>query len=118
MNAILGLGKWLLIVPTLIFGAFHFMSADQMAGMAPGGKMMVYFTGICLVLAAISMAIGKMDKLAATLLGVLMILFIIPHAQNLAENQMEMGNILKNLYMAGGAFLYAARFASDDSVIG
>ena len=95
----------------------HFMNANQMAGMAPGGAIMVYITGLALVLAAVSILIGKMDKLAATLLGIMLLLFIIPHAQMMADNPMEMGNILKNIALAGGAFGYAL-MAKDDAVIG
>ena len=118
MNAILGLGKWFLIIPTLVFGLFHFMNAQDMAGMAPGGAIMVYITGACLVLAAISMAIGKMDKLASALLGIMFLAFIIPHVQMMADDPTQMGNILKNIALAGAAFMYATAFAKDNAVIG
>ena len=117
MNSIIGLGKWMLAIPMLAFGVMHFMNADKMAAMAPGGSIMVYVAGLALVLAAIAIIIGKYDKLAAFLLGILLLLFIIPHAQNLSANEMEMGNILKNIALAGGAFLYAS-MAKDNSVIG
>lgn len=117
MNGIIGLGKWLFSVPMLIFGVMHFMAADDMAPMAPGGKIMVYITGLALVLAAISIFVGKMDKLASVLLALMLLLFIIPHAQGLSDNPMEMGNILKNIAMAGGALMYAS-MARDNSVIG
>jgi len=118
MNAILGLGKWLLIIPTLVFALFHFMSATDMAAMAPGGAPMVYFTGVCLALAAVSMAIGKYDKLAALLLGVMLLLFAIPHIQMMGEDPTQMGNVLKNIAMAGAAFMYGSAFAKDNSIVG
>lgn len=118
MNGILGLGKYLIAIPAAIFGIMHFMAAPEMAGMAPGGEFMVYFTGLAHIAAAVSILIGKMDKLGATLWGVMVLLFIIPHAQGMAENPMEMNNILKNLIMAGGAFVYAHAAAKDDAVIG
>ena len=118
MNSIIGLGKWLFAVPMLVFGIMHFMAADQMAGMAPGGKIMVYLTGIALILAAVSIFMGKMDKLAATLLALMLILFIIPHAQALSGgDESQMANILKNIALAGGALLYAGQ-AKVNSVIG
>lgn len=116
MNSVLQLGKFLYALPMAIFGIMHFMSAEDMAGMAPGGKIMVYITGVALILAAISIIIGKMDKLASFLLGIMLLLFIIPHAQNLAENSMEMINILKNVALAGGAFMYA-QMAKDNAYI-
>jgi putative oxidoreductase len=114
MNNIIGLGNYLLALPVPVFGIFHFINADAMAGMAPfGGALMVYFTGICLLAAAVSILIGKMDKIASTLLGIMLLLFIIPHAQNMANDQMKLGNILKNIAMAGGAFLYASSVKDD-----
>lgn len=118
MNGILSIGKYLIAIPAAIFGIMHFMAADQMAAMAPGGVFMVYFTGLAHIAAAVAILIGKMDKLAAALWGVMVLLFIIPHAQNLSSNEMEMGNILKNLIMAGGAFIYAYAASKDKSVIG
>ncbi len=117
MNSIISLGKYLFAIPMAVFGIMHFGAADAMAAMAPGGKIMVYITGVALVLAAVSIVIGKIDKLASVLLGVMLLLFIIPHAQNLAANEMEMANILKNIALAGGAFMYASQ-AKDNSYIG
>jgi hypothetical protein len=118
MNSVLGLAKWLLIIPTIVFASFHFMSAGDLAGMAPGGIGMVYFTGLCLLLAAIGMIIGKYDKLAASLLGILFLLFTIPHLQMMADDPSQMGQIMKNVGMAAGAFLFAKYEAKDNSVIG
>ena len=118
MNTILGLGKWMFVLPMAIFGIMHFMAADDMAAMAPGGTIMVYITGLALILAAVSIGMGKLDKLAAALLGVMLLLFIIPHAQMLADDEGQMANILKNLALAGGAFMYASTMAKDDSIIG
>ncbi len=117
MNSIIGLGKYLYALPMAIFGIMHFLAADQMAAMAPGGKFMVYFTGLALILAGVSIIIGKMDKLASVLLALMLLLFIIPHAQNMANDEGEMINILKNVALAGGALLYAAQ-AKDNAVIG
>jgi len=102
MNGIIGLGKYLF--------------AD-MASMAPGGVIMVYATGAAFVAAAVSIFIGKLDKLAAVLLALMLLLFIIPHAQNMANDEAEMFNILKNIALAGGALMYAS-MAKDDGVIG
>ena len=122
MNAILNLGKWLYAVPFLVFGAFHFMNAKAMAGMAPfGGEIMVYVTGVALVAAAVSMFIGKYDKLAAVLLALMLILFIVfIHAPGASdpENQSAMPNLLKDLALAGAALLYAKHEAKDSSIIG
>lgn len=116
MNSIIGLGKYLFAIPMAVFGIMHFMAAGDMAAMAPGGVGMVYFTGLALIAAAVSILIGKYDKLASLLLGVMLLLFIIPHAKNLSTNDMEMINILKNIALAGGAFMYAS-MARDNSYV-
>lgn len=38
MQSVINLGKYLFAIPLLVFGLMHYMSADQMAGMAPGGQ--------------------------------------------------------------------------------
>ena len=73
--------------------------------------------------AAVSILIGKMDKLAAVLLGVMLVLFVlgihIPGVMSGDEAQMmtSMPNMLKDLSLAGAAWMYAGT-AKDDSVIG
>ncbi len=125
MNAILGIGKYLFAVPFAIFGLFHFMGADAMAGMTPGGAVMVYFTGICLIAAAVSIIIGKYDKLATAFLGLMLLLFVvILHVRGVMNATDEMakqaatGNLLKDLALAGAAWMYAASISKDKSVIG
>lgn len=122
MNSLLGFGRYLYAIVILIFGSFHFMNADQMAGMAPfGGEFMIYFTGLALIAAAVSILIGKMDKLAGVLLALMLILFaLLVHAPGLADEasqQTSMTNMLKDLGLAGGALMSAA-LAKDSSVIG
>jgi uncharacterized membrane protein len=116
MEKLIGLGKYLFAIPFAVFGIIHFMSANDLAGMAPGGAPMVYLAGLCLIAASISIVIGKYDKLASLLLGTLLILFIIPHAQMMSEDPMQLPNILKNISLAGGAFMYAS-IAKDSTYI-
>ena len=126
MNAITGLGKYLFALPFLGFGAGHFMNADAMAGMAPGGKVMVYVTGIALVLAAISMLIGKMDKLATALLGLMLLLFaFMLHMPGMMDGeaaemakQAAMSNFMKDVALAGAAWMYSSSIAKDNAIIG
>ena len=120
MNAITGIGKYLFAIPMAIFGLFHLMGAKDMAAMVPipGGVIWVYITGLALIAAAVSILIGKMDKLAATLLGIQLLIFALSiHLPAVAssggEDQMAMGNLLKDLALAGGAFMYAGYVAKD-----
>ena len=119
MNAVLNLGKYLFALPFAVFGIFHFMGAKQMAAMAPGGEITVYLTGVALIAAAVSMIIGKLDKLASILLAVMLIIFAVAiHLPAVTPDNFEMGNVMKNLAMAGGALMYAKSLAKDDAVVG
>ena len=121
MNSITSLGKYLFAIPMLVFGVFHFISANEMAGMAPfGGSIIIYLTGACLILFAVSVLIGKYDKLAAVLLALLMILFItLIHMKGaMSSDQMATVSLLKDMALAGGALMYAHSCAKDNSIIG
>lgn len=122
MNALLNLGKYFFAVPFLIFGAFHMMSADAMAGMVPipGGAVWVYLTGLGMIAAAVAIFIGKMDKLATFLLGVLLLIFAVTiHMKGAMDgDQASTTNLLKDLALAGASWLYAGHLSKDNSVIG
>ena len=100
MKNIIGLGKYIFAIPFFIFGIFHFMNAEQMAGMAPGGSIMVYVSGLTMILAAISIFMGKLDKLACVLLALQLLLYIIfIHAPGLSDEasmQRSMSALLKD----------------------
>ncbi len=127
MNAFLSLGRWLFPIPFAIFGLMHFMKASQMATMIPNYLpapiVWVILAGAGLVAAALAMLIGKYDKLAATLLAGELLLFVLllhlPAVTAGGESaQMSMGNLLKDLSLAGAAMLYATYVAKDRSFIG
>ncbi|MCB0578602.1 MAG: hypothetical protein KDD10_04755 [Phaeodactylibacter sp.] len=120
MNAVLSIGKYLYAIPFAIFGLFHFMNANAMSGMAFGSSALVYLTGAALIAASVSMLIGKLDKLAATLLGVMLLLFVfIIHFKGAAAgDQASTSNLLKDLMLAGAAWMYAGNLAKDNAVIG
>lgn len=120
MQAILGLGKYLFAIPFLIFGIFHLMGAEAMAPMAFGSTLLVYLTGIALILATVSIFMGKYDKLATVLLGVFLLLTVaLVHLSGAIDgDQAATGNVLKDLSLAGASWLYAGQIARDKSVIG
>jgi len=120
MNTILGLGKYLYAIPFAIFGIFHFMNADAMAGMAFGSPILVYLTGLALIAAAVSILIGKMDKLGATLLALFLLLtaFLVHFGGALNGDQASTSSFLKDIMLAGAAMMYANNVAKDPAVIG
>lgn len=121
MQTIIGWGKYIFAIPFLLFGIMHLMGAEQMAGMAPGGAIMVYISGITMILAAISIFIGKLDKLACVLLALQLLLYIIfvhaPGLSNPDSMQMSTAALLKDLGLLGGALMCASQ-ARDNSIIG
>lgn len=117
MNAILDLGKWLFALPFAVFGVRHFMYADMMSGWTPGGAVMVYVTGACLIAATVSIIIGKYDKLATILLAVMLLAFVgILHFP--AAMKGDWTSLLKDISLAGAALIYAKTMAKDNSVVG
>jgi putative oxidoreductase len=108
------IGPYLIAIPAAIFGILHFMGADGMAGMVPipGGAIWVYITGLALIAAAVSVIIGKKTRMAATLLAVLLLIFVLTiHLPGVIAGgdggQMSLMSMLKDLMIAGGALVYA-----------
>ena len=99
----------------LVFGFFHLSNADAMKAMVPafvpGGVLWVYVTGIALVLAALAFILNKKVKLAAYLLGVLLLMFVLtihlPHLLDGDQNSMSM--ILKDTGLAAAAFFIGSK---------
>jgi len=124
MNAFLSLGRWLFAIPFAIFGLLHFMNGSQMVDMIPTylpvPYLWLFLAGAGLVSASVAMLLGKYDKLAATLLGVELILFVLLlHLPAIMRGeQMAMSVLLKDLTLAGAALLYAQYVAKDRAVIG
>ncbi len=105
------LGKYMYLIPLAIFGIFHFMNAEAMAGMVPSflpAKVIwVYFTGLALIAAVAAVIFGKKAKLALQLLGLMLILFVVilwlPGA--IEGDQTSTTMLLKDTALAGAAWL-------------
>jgi len=115
MSGLSNIGRYIYAVPFLIFGLFHFMNAQGMAGMVPipGGVVWIYITGIALIAASVSMMIGRLDRWAGILLGVMLLIFALSlHLpgviQSGGEDQGAMSNLLKDTALAGAAWMYTA----------
>ena len=112
------LARLLFGVPMVVFGLFHFMNAQGMAGMVPfpGGVFWVYLTGIALIAAGVAILIQKMGKIAALLLALMLVIFALtihlPGAMG-DGGQASMTNLLKDLALAGGALGFA-KIAEDN----
>ncbi|MFC2100506.1 DoxX family protein [Bacteroidota bacterium] len=109
-------GKYIYAIPLIIFGVFHFMNASTMADFMlkewPLATILVYLTGLALVLAGVSILINVQTKLAVLLLALLFLIFIIGiHIPNMASgNEMSMSQMLKDLGLLGGALMIAQTY--------
>jgi len=109
-------GKYLFLIPFVVFGLLHFMNGSAMAGMVPsfipGGIFWIYLTGLALILAPIAVVINKYSKIAMMLLGIMLLVFIVfihlPGVINPDTMQMYMPNLLKDLALAGAAFYFSS----------
>ena len=118
MKYVLITGRILFSLPFLINGIGHFMKTDAIAGMVPEyfpqAHVWAIITGIALVLAAISIITTKMVRMAGLLLGVMLIIFALTiHLPLALSGNAEMSmmgttNLLKDLGLAGGAFILSA----------
>ncbi len=125
MNTLLKLGKYLLFATLLGHGLRHLYDAKATAGMVPpllpGGIFWIYFTNVAVVLAVISGVIGKYDKLAFFLAGLMLLIFVLTiHLRGMFEggNPMALFILLKDLGLAGACWMYADRYAVDNRSIG
>jgi len=122
IKAITGLGKYLYALVFGAFGALHLINtADFTSAMdAPGGKWTVIISGILLLLIAISIIIGKLDKFSTFILGLvyLVFAFTLNFGGVLEGDELSLSMFLKDLGLAGGAWMYSAGLAKDDAIIG
>ncbi len=111
------IARILFAIPIAIFGSFHFMNAEAMAAMAPfGGQIMVYITGVPLILAAVAIIIKKKAALATLLLGVFLILTAtLVHMKSvMGGNEMAMGQVLKDFSLAGASLFMSGIFRKEE----
>ncbi len=123
ISSLTKIGKYLFLVPFLMFGITHLTKANDMAGMVPipGGSIWVYLTGIGMLAFVASALLGKYDKLGAILTGVLCLVFALTiHLPGVMEgtNMMAMPSLLKDIGLAGGALMYAGAYSRDNSLVG
>ncbi|RJE75142.1 DoxX family membrane protein [Reichenbachiella sp. MSK19-1] len=118
MKALPTLGKFIYSIPMMIFGLFHFMGAKGMTGMIPsyipGGVFWVYLTGVALIAAGLGILIGKKGRLAAQLLGLMLVLFaLMIHLPGATSgDQAATAMFLKDIALGGGAWVLSGQLRS------
>ncbi len=109
------LGRYFYAVPLVVFSIQHFLYAEFIAGLIPTWipfrLFWAYFVGAAFMAAAISIATNGQGRLAATLLGVMFLLWVIVlHAPRVAmhlRDGNEWTSALIALAMSGGAWVVA-----------
>ena len=91
------------------FGILHFRNVDAMKASVPDympgdGSIWIYFTGACMILAAIAIIINKYTRLACYLLAAMFLIFVFTlHLKPLLSGGFT--HLLKDISMAMGAIL-------------
>ncbi len=96
------------------FGVNHFRNADAMSGFVPAympgsGKFWVYFTGACMIAAALCFLAGKYVKIAGLLLSLMLLVFVFMlHLPSVLDgNDAALPSLLKDLALAGASLMIA-----------
>ena len=125
MKTIIGLGRYLVFIPLLGFGIKHLRDGADLAGLVPpffpGGIVWIYVTGGAMLLAVVSGLIGKWDKLAFALAGLMILVFALTiHFRGVLEggNPRVLFDLLKDVGLTGACWMYAANYARDNSFVG
>lgn len=112
------IGKLMFVIPMAYFGFRHLGNANKMAEMVPNFLPMsilwVIITGMGLVLASIAIIVDKKAKMAARLLGLMLIVFaVMVHLPaGIKGDEGELLIFFKDLALAGGA-LYISSHLKD-----
>ncbi|HEY6388214.1 MAG TPA: hypothetical protein VIX91_21245 [Candidatus Acidoferrum sp.] len=115
LDRLMPFGRLFFAVPLAVFAAQHFTIAKNMAPMVPSWipaqVFWIYFVGVALVAAALSMLFKKYSQLAATLLGIMILLFVvllhIPRVVANPTDRISWTVALRDLAFSGGAFAFA-----------
>jgi uncharacterized membrane protein len=108
---ILSFGPVFFAVPLAVFGIEHFTATKFVVPMVPswipGPLFWVYFVGIALIAAALSIAVGNQTRLSATLLGAMILMFEglmhIPRIVATPGDRIAWTVALRDLAFIGGA---------------
>ncbi|HTG35014.1 MAG TPA: hypothetical protein VLB76_19025 [Thermoanaerobaculia bacterium] len=101
----------------ILGGIQHFVYADFVMKLVPswipGSRFWVYLTGIALIAGGVSLLIPKTRRLAATMVGIMILLWVvllhIPRAMANPQNAGETSGIFEALALSGAAFILADR---------
>jgi len=115
-DQLIAFGPLLFAIPMAVFGADHYIAAKFVANgvpsWIPGHLFWVYFVGTALIAAALGLATGLQSRLAATLLGVMIFLFVIlihiPNCFAIPYDKTRLTIVLRDSSLSFSALAFAA----------
>ena len=117
LDKILPFGRLFFAIPMGIFGTDHLVFTADIAAIVPSWMpwhlFWTYLVGICLIAAALSIILERYSKLAATLMGIMFVLFVamlhIPSIVATHGARLFWAIALRDLCFGGGAFALAGK---------
>jgi uncharacterized membrane protein len=108
--------RWVIGLAAVLFGVVHLTGVQGVAGMVPkwmplGGSFWVILSGIAFLLAGLAILFGILNRLAAHLLALMIVLFeiiLIPMAFANPGNHIAWGSNAYSLAAAGAVWIFAS----------
>jgi uncharacterized membrane protein len=120
VDKIMPFGRLFFAIPLAVFGSEHFTAAANVAALVPrwipAATFWVYLVGVAFICAAVSIAVLVKARLAAALVGITMLIFVLvmdmPAVIAQPGNRFFWALALRQLAFSGGAFAFAMSAAS------
>ena len=115
LDKIVVFGRLVYAIPMAVFATEHFTDAQDVSRIVPSWipahRFWVYLVGTALIAAAVSIIVKRQARLAATLLGIMLCLFVvsihIPRVVANPRDRFAWAVALRDLAFSGGAFAFA-----------
>ena len=115
-------GRIIFALPFGIFGINHFVMYDfyigQLTSFIPAGGFTIILTGLCLIVACISIITKKFIQLSTILLAVLLLIFVltihIPHIIHHIDTEITIVALLKDISLIGGSLMIAGMSGDEN----